>query len=75
MALRQGDMSGEAARNLLRDLDTRDPDEVSESLRATFMLHLGLAPIEPELATVERLAADFEGNAMIMDYTTIMEEN
>lgn len=75
MALRQGDLSGATARRLFRDLDTRNPDEVSENIRATFMLDLELAPNEPELATVERLAADFEGNAMMMDYTTIMEEN
>jgi len=75
MALRQGDMTGDTARNLLRDLDTRDPDEVSESIRATFMLDLELASNEPERATVERLAADFEGNAMMVDYTNVLEEN
>lgn len=76
MILRQGDMSSDAARQILGDLDDDgvDRDDFNETIRATFMLDLQKAPTEPGLSTVEKLAEDFEGNAMMMDYTNIIDE-
>ncbi|KAF3060868.1 hypothetical protein CFAM422_010936 [Trichoderma lentiforme] len=44
-------------------------------IRATFMADLDLAASDPGSATVEKQAGDFEHNAMLRDYTNILDED
>ncbi|KAK7227537.1 hypothetical protein V2G26_015540 [Clonostachys chloroleuca] len=77
MILRRGDMSSDVARKMLSDLDNidkGDEDPITGGIRATFMMDLQQAPSEPESATVESLAEDFETNVMLNEYTNILEK-
>lgn len=77
MILRRGDMSSDVARKMLSDLDNidkGDEDPITGGIRATFMMDLQQAPSEPESATVESLAKDFETNVMLNEYTNILEK-
>lgn len=77
MILRRGDMSSGVARKILGDLDSigeGNEDPITGSIRATFMMDLQQASLEPESATVESLAEDFEVNAMLKEYTNILEK-
>lgn len=74
MIVGRGDMSSEVAWRIMGDLDGDglDGDDLEERIRATFMLDLRKAVDEPDMSTVEKLAEDFEGNAMMMEYTNVM---
>ncbi|KJZ68375.1 hypothetical protein HIM_12235 [Hirsutella minnesotensis 3608] len=74
MTLRKRDISSEAARRILRDLEGRNWDRIPGGIRATFMADLDLALSDPRSATVEYLAAQFEENAMLRDYTNILDD-
>ncbi|CAH0031040.1 unnamed protein product [Clonostachys rhizophaga] len=78
MMLRRGDMSSDVARKILSDLDNidkGDEDPITGGIRATFMMDLQQAPSEPESATVESLAEDFETNVMLNEYTNIWKRD
>jgi hypothetical protein len=74
MALRNGDISGNAARHILLDFENRNPDRISGGIRATFMVDLHRALLEPSVSTVECLADQFEDNLMLREYTTFFDE-
>ncbi|KAK5990592.1 Nitrogen assimilation transcription factor nit-4-like protein [Cladobotryum mycophilum] len=76
MALRNGDISSETARHILKDVEenTKGPAASSPSeIRATFMVDLDLAWSDPGSATVEKLAENFEENVAFRDYTNIFD--
>ncbi|KHN96822.1 uncharacterized protein MAM_05378 [Metarhizium album ARSEF 1941] len=72
LALRKGDISSPTARRILSDIEQTagaDQSPDSEGIRATFMADLHLARSDPQSATVERLADDFEANILLQEYT------
>lgn len=73
MALHNGAITGDAARRILADLQNKAQEPVSGVIRANFMLDLDLALLEPEAATAETLAETFEENAMMIDYTNVLD--
>lgn len=73
MMLRKGGMTSENAHKILRDLEKSSPDRLPGEIRATFMLDLNRAVVEPGSATVEHLADQFEDNAMLSDYTNVFD--
>ncbi|KAK2609203.1 hypothetical protein QQS21_002285 [Conoideocrella luteorostrata] len=75
MTLRKGDISSIAARRILLDFKNRTPDSISGGIRATFMVDLDRALSEPSSATVEYLASQFEGNAILDEYTNIFDNS
>lgn len=72
MALKKGRMTGNSARQLLRDLDRPDGDAALQDIRATFMLDLSKAGI-PGSSTAEHLAESFDANADMQDYTYVFD--
>ncbi|PHH91326.1 hypothetical protein CDD83_897 [Cordyceps sp. RAO-2017] len=73
MTLRKKDLSSDAARLLLRDLENSNWSHAEGGIRATFMADLDLALSDPQSATVECLAEQFEENAMLRDYTNLLD--
>ncbi|KAL6879314.1 N-terminal fungal transcription regulatory domain-containing protein [Trichoderma novae-zelandiae] len=73
MALRKGGITSTTARRILKDLQTDNFGKKYGEIRATFMADLDLAESDPSNATVERQAEDFEHNAMLRDYTNILD--
>lgn len=76
LALRKGDISSPTARRILLDIEQNaDPDLFSgdENIRATFMADLDLARFDPQSATVEKLADDFEHNVLLQEYTNAFD--
>ncbi|KEY74868.1 hypothetical protein S7711_09812 [Stachybotrys chartarum IBT 7711] len=67
MALRHTNMSGEEARKILKDLEHNESSPLKNRLRATFMADLKMAKVDPENATVENIAKDFESLALFND--------
>ena len=74
LALQKSDMPSRTARRILRDLENGQPMEFSGPIRATFMADLSLALSDPNSATVEHLAKQFEGNMLLKDYTTFLDD-
>lgn len=72
MALRKGRITGNSARQLLRDLDRPDGDAALQEIRATFMLDLSNAG-SPGSSTAEHLAESFDANADMQDYTNVFD--
>lgn len=70
LAMQKGHLTGNAARSILRDLQSTE--ELPKGVRATFMLDLGSS--SPDSSTVEQLADSFEANAVIQDYTHLFNE-
>ncbi|KAI1417601.1 hypothetical protein F5Y13DRAFT_151386 [Hypoxylon sp. FL1857] len=72
MMLRDTDMSSEEARKIMEDLGEggwdRVTKEVDEKIRATFMVDLNLAVDNPEQASVENMADQFENMALFQDF-------
>ncbi|KAI0130158.1 hypothetical protein BJ170DRAFT_303366 [Xylariales sp. AK1849] len=60
MTLHYRDMSSEVACELMGQLKDRGLRHISEEIRATFIADLDLAMTQPNKATVERLADEFE---------------
>lgn len=52
---------------LLKDLESDDLSRLKDHLRATFMADLKMAEADPENATVENSAKDFESWALLDD--------
>ncbi|KAL7941836.1 N-terminal fungal transcription regulatory domain-containing protein [Trichoderma barbatum] len=73
MALRKGDITSSTARRILKDLQSDHFRKKFGEIRATFMADLELAVSDPVSATVEKQAGDFEHNAMLRDYTNILD--
>ena len=73
MALRKGDITSSTARRILKGLQIGKFYKGFGGVRATFMAGLGLAEVDPRSATVEKQAEDFEHNAMLRDYTNILD--
>ncbi|KAL7933902.1 N-terminal fungal transcription regulatory domain-containing protein [Trichoderma chlorosporum] len=75
MALRKGDITSGTARRILKDLQSDKFYRKFGEIRATFMADLDLAESDPSSATVEKQAEDFEHNAMLRDYTNILDRD
>ncbi|KAL6805193.1 N-terminal fungal transcription regulatory domain-containing protein [Trichoderma sp. SZMC 28012] len=75
MALRKGGIASSTARRILKDLQSDSFHKRFGEIRATFMADLDLAASDPSSATVEKQAGDFEHNAMLRDYTNILDED
>lgn len=75
MFLLKSNMQSSTAYHILQDLEAGSPDRFPGEVRATFMLDLDRARSEPSSATVEHLAAQFEENAILKDYTTLFDKN
>lgn len=73
MALRNGDISSDAARKMVRNSKNHNLNLPFQDIRAPFMLDLNLAMSDPKSATAEELAGDFEENAAFKDYTNIFD--
>ncbi|KAL7915456.1 N-terminal fungal transcription regulatory domain-containing protein [Trichoderma velutinum] len=73
MALRKGDITSSTARRILKDLQSDRFRKRFGEIRATFMADLDLAASDPGSATVEKQADDFEHNAMLRDYTNLLD--
>lgn len=75
MAMQQGIITGTLARRVLADLKAQAPEgEQGEMIRAPFMANLELAMSDPELATVEQLAKQFDESIDIGDYTILFDQ-
>ncbi|KAI8184095.1 hypothetical protein KHU50_001968 [Colletotrichum sp. SAR 10_65] len=74
MSLREGDMSGNEARHLLKQVTGPEGAGGKGDVRATFMADLDLAMTDPEAAKVESLAKKFEDVALFSDFTTMDDE-
>ncbi|KAG5917887.1 hypothetical protein E4U61_002233 [Claviceps capensis] len=75
LTIRKGGMSSEKASQILRDLDNNDTHQMPGEIRATFMLDLDRALSEPDTATVEYLANQFEDNVIMERYTNLFDKN
>ncbi|TWU74250.1 hypothetical protein ED733_004393 [Metarhizium rileyi] len=78
LAIRKGDISSSTARQVWSNIERNSmPDLLSadEDVRATFMADLNLAESDPESATVEKLAADFEQNILLQEYTNVLDSS
>ncbi|KAK4082759.1 uncharacterized protein Triagg1_1649 [Trichoderma aggressivum f. europaeum] len=75
MALRKGGITSSTARRIMKDLQSDNFRKKFGEIRATFMADLDLAATDPSSATVEKQAGDFEHNAMLRDYTNILDED
>lgn len=75
LALQKSDLSSRAAKQILHDLRRGALDEISGESRAMFMADLDLALFDPRTASMEHLAAQFEDNALMKDYTTVFEDS
>ncbi|KAL7944147.1 N-terminal fungal transcription regulatory domain-containing protein [Trichoderma barbatum] len=75
MALRKGDITSPTARQLLRDINGNSGYQLPGEVRATFMVDLELATSDPESATVERIAQDFDQNLLLQQYTNIFDKS
>ncbi|KAG5974960.1 hypothetical protein E4U55_007947 [Claviceps digitariae] len=74
LTIRKGGMSSEKARQILRDFENNNPHQMPGEIRATFMLDLDRALSEPDTATVEYLANQFEDNVIMEKYTNIFDK-
>ncbi|KAG6178471.1 hypothetical protein E4U27_003741 [Claviceps purpurea] len=75
LTIRKGGMSSEKASQILRDLENNDTHQMPGEIRATFMLDLDRALSEPDTATVEYLANQFEDNVIMERYTNLFDKN
>ncbi|KAL7930095.1 N-terminal fungal transcription regulatory domain-containing protein [Trichoderma chlorosporum] len=73
MALRKGDITSPTAQQLLRDINDNTGYQLPGDVRATFMMDLDLAKSDPESATVEKMAQDFDQNLLLQQYTNIFD--
>ncbi|QYS99728.1 Zn(2)-C6 fungal-type domain-containing protein [Trichoderma simmonsii] len=74
MALRKGDITSPTARQLLHDINGNNSGyQLPGEVRATFMMDLDLAKSDPESATVEKIAQDFDQNLLLQQYTNIFD--
>ncbi|KFA51288.1 hypothetical protein S40293_04420 [Stachybotrys chartarum IBT 40293] len=67
MTLRDTSMSGIEAKKILEQLEGGELPQLRDHLRATFMADLSLSKKDPENASVESLAANFESLALFND--------
>ncbi|KAG5979046.1 hypothetical protein E4U54_006986 [Claviceps lovelessii] len=75
LTIRKGGMSSEKAHQILRDIENSNPHQMPGEIRATFMLDLDRALSEPDTATVEYLANQFEDNVIMEKYTNIFDKS
>lgn len=71
MILQKSDVPSHMARRIMHDIENSTINRLPGEIRATFMADLSLGLSNPGSATVEHLAEQFEGNAMLSDYTNI----
>jgi hypothetical protein len=72
LALRKGDISSVAARQILADLEqstASDAIPLNEAIRAGFMADLDLEGPKSNSTTVENLAHDIEDNLLLEEFT------
>ncbi|KAL7809059.1 N-terminal fungal transcription regulatory domain-containing protein [Trichoderma gracile] len=74
MALGKGDITSPTARQLLRDVNDNKGYQIPGDVRATFMMDLDLAASDPESASVEKIAQDFDQNLLLQQYTNIFDK-
>ncbi|KAG5922428.1 hypothetical protein E4U42_005456 [Claviceps africana] len=74
LTIRKGSITSEDARQILRDIENDPPQQMPGEIRATFMLDLDRALSEPDTATVEYLANQFEDNVIMEKYTNVFDE-
>lgn len=74
MRMRDGGISSINARQILDDVRGNGLSHKTADIRATFMVDLDLALTDPNVATAEALASDFEGHAAIKDLTTVLDD-
>lgn len=75
MKMRDGGISSVAARRILNDVRKSGLGPKTADIRATFMVDLDLALSDPNLATAETLASNFEHYAIIKDFTNVFDDN
>ncbi|KAI8627221.1 hypothetical protein F5Y19DRAFT_477790 [Xylariaceae sp. FL1651] len=75
MTLRDGNISGAEAREIVKQLKQRGLSSHQENIRATFMADLNLAATDAEAAKVENLAARFEEMALFQDFINMDGDN
>lgn len=75
LAMRKGKLSGRAAQLILDDLHNKGLERVPDGVRATFMADLDLAISDPQSATVEQLAHQFDDHIILKDYTTVLDSS
>ncbi|KAK8869137.1 hypothetical protein PGQ11_007715 [Apiospora arundinis] len=68
MALRNKNIKSEDARNILGCLQEQGLGQANKNIRATFMGDLQLAHSNPEAATMERLASNFDDMVLFQDF-------
>ncbi|KAI0473637.1 hypothetical protein GGR56DRAFT_676123 [Xylariaceae sp. FL0804] len=74
MALRDTDMSGREAQQIMAELRDhgggldRVKERLQEGIRATFAVDLDMSLVNPEQATVENMAGEFESMALFQDF-------
>ncbi|KAL6861931.1 N-terminal fungal transcription regulatory domain-containing protein [Trichoderma novae-zelandiae] len=73
MALGKGDITSPTARQLLRDVSENKSYQLAGDVRAAFMMDLDLAASDPESASVEKIAQDFDQNLLLQQYTNIFD--
>ncbi|PTB75254.1 N-terminal fungal transcription regulatory domain-containing protein [Trichoderma longibrachiatum ATCC 18648] len=74
MALGKGDITSPTARQLLHDVSDNKGYQLPGDVRATFMMDLDLAASDPESASVEKIAQDFDQNLLLQQYTNIFDK-
>lgn len=79
LAMKKSNLLSRTASRILRDIENDRADQTSNQMlgevRATFMADLDLAISEPESATVEHLASEFEDTMLLKDLTFVWENN
>lgn len=68
MTLQSGDMSANEAREMMEQLQEKGVGKSDNNIRATFMVDLILGMANPEQATVESLADQFEDVALFQEF-------
>lgn len=74
MKMRDGGMSSIEARQILEGVRMQASTPNLPAIRATFMVDLNLALSNPQRATAEVLASEFENYALLKDLTTILDD-
>ncbi|KAH7175468.1 N-terminal fungal transcription regulatory domain-containing protein [Dactylonectria macrodidyma] len=73
MAMRNGYMSSESARDIWAEINGQCPRHAPQQIHATLVADLDLAMSDPNAASVERLADAFEENALVDQYTNLFD--
>jgi hypothetical protein len=72
MTLRDTDLPADEARDILKQLQSREPENTGYTFSAPFMADLKLANLDPGNAQVENMAEEFESMAL---FNEVIERN